>query len=48
MKEGTCINLEMIRKGYGKYDGATLAPDQQEAFRRAQERAKRDGLGIWK
>jgi hypothetical protein len=47
LKEGSYVNLDMVRKGLGKYDAATLAPDQQEAFRQAQEAAKREHAGIW-
>jgi hypothetical protein len=47
MKEGSYINLDMVRKGLGECSAETLAPDQQEAFRRAQDAAKREHAGIW-
>lgn len=47
-KEGAYINLDMVRKGLGRCDMTTLAPDQQEAFRKAQDAARREGAGIWR
>jgi septal ring-binding cell division protein DamX len=46
-KEGSYINLDMVRKGFGECSMQTLALDQQEAFRQAQEAAKRERVGIW-
>jgi len=47
LKEGSYINLDMVRKGLGECSTETLAPDQQEVFRRAQDAAKREHAGIW-
>ena len=47
LKEGSYINLDMVRKGLGECSVETLAPDQQEAFRQAQDAAKRERAGIW-
>ena len=47
LKEGSYINLDMVRKGLGEFSAETLALDQQEAFRRAQDAAKRERLGMW-
>jgi cell division septation protein DedD len=47
LKEGSYINLDMVRKGLGECSVQTLASDQQEAFRQAQDAAKRERLGIW-
>lgn len=47
LKEGAYINLDMVRKGLCRFDPETLEPDQQDAFRQAQDAAKRDHAGIW-
>ncbi len=47
LKEGSYINLDMVRKGLGECSVQTLASDQQEAFRQAQEAAKRERVGLW-
>ena len=47
LKEGSYINLDMVRKGLGECSVQTLASDQQEAFRQAQDAAKRERVGIW-
>jgi cell division septation protein DedD len=47
LKEGSYINLDMVRKGLGECNVQTLASDQQEAFRQAQDAAKREHAGIW-
>ena len=47
LKEGSYINLDMVRKGLGECNTETLAPDQQDAFRQAQEAAKRERAGMW-
>ncbi|MBN2107150.1 MAG: SPOR domain-containing protein [Deltaproteobacteria bacterium] len=47
LKEGSYINLDMVRKGLGECSVQMIASDQQEAFRQAQEAAKREKVGIW-
>jgi len=44
-KDGFYINLDIMRKGLGQYDAATLPPDQQKAFRQAQGGAKSQNEG---
>lgn len=47
LKEGSYVNLDMVRKGLGECSVQTLLSNEQEAFRQAQEAARRERVGIW-
>ena len=40
------LNIEMIRNGWGRFDGTQF--DDSDRFRTIQQRAKQQGLGMWK
>ncbi|MEM9411374.1 MAG: thermonuclease family protein [Planctomycetota bacterium] len=45
MCEGRNINLEVVRAGWGRYDGSKF--DDWEKFAEAEETAKTNGRGLW-
>jgi hypothetical protein len=47
LKNGTCVNLEMIRKGIGSCSLEDIEPVQWEAYILAESYAKKEKSGIW-
>lgn len=47
LKEGTFINLDVIRKGLARCLLETLPPDQHGEFQKSESLAQKEKLGIW-
>jgi hypothetical protein len=47
LKDGTDINLDMIRCGIGKCNLETIDQGQKESFKNAEDTAKRGKKGMW-
>lgn len=46
LPDGTLVNLEIIRRGYG-FAYLSFPVEKSEEFRQAQKEARENGLGLW-
>ncbi len=47
LRDGTYINLDMVRTGIAASDIEGLSPEQQATFKEAESIAKEQKAGIW-